>query len=67
MNSPLHHHRGTVHQNQCDTPFLVGNIGRAFVGVYSPLDAHTAMDINNRLMLNFIAKHLGETERERES
>ncbi|XP_045116466.1 platelet-activating factor acetylhydrolase-like isoform X2 [Portunus trituberculatus] len=50
--------KGTVHQNQCDTPFLVGNIGRAFVGVYSPLDAHTAMDINNRLMLNFIAKHL---------
>lgn len=52
--------KGTVHQNQCDTPFLVGNIGRAFVGVYSPLDAHTAMEINNRLMLNFMAKHLGE-------
>lgn len=51
--------KGTVHQNQCDTPFLVGNIGRAFVGVYSPLDPHTAMDINNRLMLNFMARHLG--------
>ncbi|KAG0725403.1 Platelet-activating factor acetylhydrolase [Chionoecetes opilio] len=45
-------------ENQCDTPFLVGNIGRAFVGVYSLLDPHTAMDINNRLMLNFMAKHL---------
>ncbi|XP_042222416.1 platelet-activating factor acetylhydrolase-like isoform X2 [Homarus americanus] len=52
--------KGTVHQNQCDTPFLVGHIGRVFAGASSPLDPQTAMDINNRLMLNFIAKHLGE-------
>ncbi|KAK3849897.1 hypothetical protein Pcinc_043366, partial [Petrolisthes cinctipes] len=52
--------KGTVHQNQCDTPFLVGHIGRVFAGASSPLDPHTAMNINNRLMLNFIAKHLGE-------
>lgn len=52
--------KGTVHQNQCDTPFLVGHIGRVFAGASSPLDPHTAININNRLMLNFIAKHLGE-------
>ncbi|XP_053646031.1 platelet-activating factor acetylhydrolase isoform X3 [Cherax quadricarinatus] len=52
--------KGTVHQNQCDTPFLVGHIGRVFVGASSPLDPQTAMDINNRLMLNFIAKHIGD-------
>lgn len=52
--------KGTVHQNQCDTPFLVGHIGRVFAGASSPLDPQTAMDINNRLMLNFIAMHLGE-------
>ncbi|XP_066962919.1 platelet-activating factor acetylhydrolase-like isoform X4 [Macrobrachium rosenbergii] len=52
--------KGTVHQNQCDTPFLVGPIGRVFAGASSPLDPGTAMDINNRLMINFICKHLGE-------
>ncbi|KAK4299482.1 hypothetical protein Pmani_028239 [Petrolisthes manimaculis] len=52
--------KGTVHQNQCDTPFLVGHIGRVFAGASSPLDPHTAMNINNRLILNFLAKHLGE-------
>ncbi|XP_045620318.1 platelet-activating factor acetylhydrolase isoform X1 [Procambarus clarkii] len=52
--------KGTVHQNQCDTPFLVGHIGRVFAGASSPLDPQTAMDINNRLMLNFIAKNIGK-------
>ncbi|KAK7077113.1 Platelet-activating factor acetylhydrolase [Halocaridina rubra] len=52
--------KGTVHQNQCDTPFLVGPIGRVFAGASSPLDPVTAMEINNRLMINFICKYLGE-------
>ncbi|XP_076042589.1 platelet-activating factor acetylhydrolase-like isoform X2 [Oratosquilla oratoria] len=51
--------RGTVHQNQCDTPFLVGAIGRALSGASSPLDPMMAMDINNRLFITFLCKHLG--------
>ncbi|XP_069169592.1 platelet-activating factor acetylhydrolase [Procambarus clarkii] len=52
--------KGTVHQNQCDTPFVVGHIGRILIGATSSLDPHIAMDINNRLMLNFISNHIGE-------
>nr|XP_027220091.1 platelet-activating factor acetylhydrolase 2, cytoplasmic-like isoform X1 [Penaeus vannamei]XP_027220092.1 platelet-activating factor acetylhydrolase 2, cytoplasmic-like isoform X1 [Penaeus vannamei] len=51
--------KGTVHQNQCDTPYLVGPIGRIFAGASSPLDPLMANDINNRIMINYICKQLG--------
>lgn len=52
--------RGTVHQNQSDTPFLLGLSGRLLAGTSSKLDPATAMDINNALVLSFLHERLGE-------
>lgn len=52
--------RGSVHQNQSDTPFLFGFVGRALGGCWSALDKDLAMTLNNRLMVNFICRQLGE-------
>jgi len=49
--------KGTVHQNQCDTPFVLGRAGRWFAGASSELEPGLAMDLNNALALSFIASH----------
>ncbi|KAF2353810.1 Platelet-activating factor acetylhydrolase-like [Trinorchestia longiramus] len=51
--------KGTVHQNQADTPFLLGTGGRLFGGTNSKLDPTVAMEINNALVLAFIHAHHG--------
>ncbi|XP_018021238.2 platelet-activating factor acetylhydrolase isoform X2 [Hyalella azteca] len=51
--------KGTVHQNQADTPFLLGTAGRLIGGTNSKLDHSLAMEINNALMMAFIHSHHG--------
>jgi hypothetical protein len=48
-----------VHQNQADTPFLLGTAGRLIGGTNSKLDHGLAMEINNALMMAFIHCHHG--------
>lgn len=50
--------RGTIHQNAADTPFLAGRLMRLFFGANSPIDRFLAMDLINRLTLEFLWKHL---------
>ena len=52
--------RGSVHQNQADTPFLVPYYFRGLAGVDSTIDAELAMNLNNRLTLAHLLKHLGK-------
>ncbi|CAL4130997.1 unnamed protein product, partial [Meganyctiphanes norvegica] len=56
--------KGTVHQNQADTPFVLNYIGRVIGGTSSTLDPHVAMDINNNLALRFICKQLVTSKQE---
>jgi len=51
--------KGSVHQNQADTPFLVPYYFRGLAGVDSTIDAELAMSLNNRLTLTHLLKHLG--------
>jgi len=51
--------KGSVHQNQADTPFLVPYYFRGLAGVDSTIDAELAMNLNNRLTLLHLLKHLG--------
>lgn len=50
--------RGTVHQNVADSPFLAGRLLRVFFGANSTTDRYLAMDLINRLTLQFLWKHL---------
>jgi len=56
--------RGSVHQNQADTPFLVPYYFRGLAGVDSTIDAELAMNLNNRLTLTHLLKHLGYSSNE---
>ena len=52
--------KGSVHQNQSDTPFLFNYLAKALGGALSHIDPYLALSLNNKLMLNFIYKHLGK-------
>lgn len=49
--------RHTTHENQIDTPFIVGYWLKWFMTKLKPLDA---LRINNGLILRFLDKHVGE-------
>ena len=52
--------RGSVHQNQLDMPFLLKNdIVKKHLGAYSKTCPETVMNINNKLMAQFLFKELG--------
>ena len=52
--------RGTVHQNHLDLPFLVPkNLVKKVLGLHSETCPNVAMNINNKLMVQFIYKHTG--------
>ncbi len=51
--------RGSVHKNQVDLPFMVPPYLRRWLGLHSTIDPHLAMDLNNRITLLYLRKHLG--------
>ena len=52
--------RGSVHQNQADIPFMVPYYFRGLAGVDSIINPDLAMNLNNRLTLLYLLKHLGK-------
>ena len=52
--------QGTVHQNHLDLPFLVQHkMLKRILGLYSDTCPEVVMNVNNKLMVQFIFKHLG--------
>lgn len=52
--------RGTVHQNHLDLPFLVPQTAvKKVLGLHSETSPDIVMNINNKLMVQFIFKHSG--------
>jgi len=52
--------RGTVHQNHLDLPFLVPQTTvKKVLGLHSKTSPELAMNVNNKLMVQFIYKHTG--------
>lgn len=51
--------KGSVHKNQVDLPLMLSPILRRIAGAHSPIDPLVAMNLNNRLALLYLRKHLG--------
>ena len=51
--------RGSVHMNQVDVPFILPWYYHRLAEASCTIDHHIAMELNNRLMLSFLQKHLG--------
>nr|CAH0098331.1 unnamed protein product [Daphnia galeata] len=51
--------KGSVHKNQVDLPFLLPLYLRRLTGSHSVIDPVLAMELNNRITLLYLSKHLG--------
>jgi hypothetical protein len=54
-----YNNRGSVHKNQVDLPFLLPLYLRRLTGSHSVIDPVLAMELNNRITLLYLSKHLG--------
>jgi len=53
--------KGSVHQNHLDMPVIFhSNFIKKIIGMYSNTDPALVLDLNNKLMLHFIWKHLDQ-------
>ena len=53
--------RGTVHQNHLDLPFLLQHVTiKRVLGLHSQTCPEAAMNLNNKLMVQFLYKQLGQ-------
>lgn len=50
-----------MHKNQVDLPFLLPLYLRRLAGAHSTIDPRLAMELNNRITLLYLRKHLGMT------
>lgn len=51
--------RGTVHKNQVDVSLLMTMYQRLLIGGNSTINPFLAMELNNRIALLYLHKHLG--------
>ncbi|XP_057378526.1 platelet-activating factor acetylhydrolase-like [Daphnia carinata] len=51
--------KGSVHKNQVDLPFLLPLYLRRLTGSHSAIDPVLAMELNNRITMLYLRKHLG--------